>query len=65
VKAQFVVSKQLPIAQGPFLAVESYWDTRVLQPMPYLYSLALKAARNLLRKTFFTTQEYPSKGIIF
>lgn len=37
----------------------------VLQPMCYLNSLALKAARNLLGRTFYATQEYPSKGVIF
>lgn len=37
----------------------------MLQPMPYLHSLALKAARNLLAKTFFTTQKYPSKRVSF
>lgn len=37
----------------------------MLQPMSYLHSLALKAARNLLAKTFFTTQKYPSKVVSF
>lgn len=44
-------------------SIQSYWDTGVLQPLPYLDSLPLKANRNVLGETFFTTQEYPSKGV--
>lgn len=66
VKFQSFLSQiQLPIAQGPLLAVESLWDMGVLQPMRYLHSLALKAARNLLGRTFYTTQNILQKESFF